>query len=61
MVKDDHKRGSTNHVHYKAFSVISNKCKWVIFKDFVKNSPNVNKRGMLLVTRFFRKWRSSGV
>ena len=27
MVKEDHKRGSTNHLHRKAFSVISNKFK----------------------------------
>ena len=61
MVKEDHKRGSTNHVHWKAFSVISNKFKWVILKDFAKNSPNVYKREMLLPTPFFRKWRSSDV
>ena len=61
MVKEDHRRGSTNHVHWKAFSVISNKFKWVIFKNFAKNSPNVHKGEMLLVTWFFRKWRSSNV
>ena len=61
MVKEDHKRGSTNHVHWKAFCVISNKFKWVIFKDFAKNSPNIYKREMLLVTRFFRIWRSWNV
>ena len=55
------KRSSTNHVHWKVFSVISNKFKWVIFKNFAKNSPNVHKGEMLLVTRFFRKWRSSNV
>ena len=37
------------------------KFKWVIFKDFAKNSPNVYKREMLLPTRFFRKWRSLDV
>ena len=61
MVKENHKPGSTNHINWKAFSVISNKFKWVIFKDFAKNSPNVYKREMLLPTRFFRKWRSSDV
>ena len=61
MVKEDHKRGSTNHVHWKVFSVISNKFKGVAFKDFAKSSPNVYKREMLLVTQFFRKWRSSDV
>ena len=46
---------------YLSLFVISNKFKWVIFKDFAKNSPNVYKREMLLPTRFFRKWRSLDV
>ena len=32
MVKEDHRRGSTNHVHWKAFSAFSNKFKWFFSK-----------------------------